>query len=183
MVRRQQHRPPRRDVLDAGDVEARIGKRQRSHERPQHVIRLEPQHTRHPRRPVPMLHRPAPRARDHVQRRVRVHRVRRADAREQRHVEDAVAAGVAVGKVHAVVVRPLVHGAQLAGAPDEALVQASGVAAVAGSRTPSRSGRRNRTPRRTGRSCRPAWSWTARAGDPRPGSRPGVGARTAPRAR
>ena len=54
----------------------------------------------------------------------------RADAREQRHVEDAVAAGVAVGEVDALVARPLPHRAQLARPPHEPLVQAAGVAAV-----------------------------------------------------
>jgi hypothetical protein len=53
-----------------------------------------------------------------------------AHARQQRHVEDAVAARVAVDQVDAVLLGPGAHSAQLARAPDEALVEPACVAAV-----------------------------------------------------
>ena len=68
----------------------------------------------------------------HGQRGIGVDGVGRADTGEQRHVEDAVAAGVAVGQVDPVLLGPGAHGAQLAGPPDEALVEAARVAAVLG---------------------------------------------------
>ena len=117
-------------MLQAGDVEAGVGERQLADERAEHVVRLEPHDAGDARGAVPVLHRPAPGRGDQGQRGIGVHGVRRADAGEQRHVEDAVAAGVAVGQVDPVLVGPGAHGAQLAGAPDEALVEAAGVAAV-----------------------------------------------------
>ena len=54
------------------------------------------------------------------------------DARQQRHVEDAVAAGVAVGQVDAVLIGPCPHRAQLPRPPDEALVETARVPAVLG---------------------------------------------------
>ena len=77
-----------------------------------------------------MLDRPTPGRRDHHEGRVGVHRVRRADAREQRDVENAVAAGVALAQIHGVVVGPPPDGAQLACAPHESLVEAARVAAL-----------------------------------------------------
>ena len=118
-------------MVDAADVEAGVGKGQRAHERAQHVVRLEAEEVGHTRGPVPVLHRPAPGRGDERERGVRVDRVRRAHAREERDVEDAVAAGVAVGQVDAVLTGPFPHCPQLARAPDEALVEAPGVAAVA----------------------------------------------------
>ncbi len=52
------------------------------------------------------------------------------DAREERDVEDAVAARMAVGQVDPVLVRPLADGAQLARPPHEALVETAGIAPV-----------------------------------------------------
>ena len=103
-----------------------------AHERAEQVVRLEPDDARDTRRPVPVLDRPAPRRGDDGERGVGIDGVRGADAREQRHVEDAVTAGVAVGQVDALVFAPLAHGAQLARPPDESLVEAAGVAAVLG---------------------------------------------------
>ena len=42
----QQDRPLRRDVIDAGEIEARVGERRRADERPQQVVGLEPHHAR-----------------------------------------------------------------------------------------------------------------------------------------
>ncbi len=66
------------------------------------------------------------------ERRIGVHRVGSAHTGEQRHVEDAVAAGVAVGQVDPLVVGPLAHGAQLSGPPHEPLVEPARVTAVLG---------------------------------------------------
>ena len=75
---------------------------------------------------------PAPGGGDDGERGIGVDGVGRAHAREERDVEDAVAARVAVGQVDVVVVGPLSHGAQLARPPHEPLVEAAGVAAVLG---------------------------------------------------
>ena len=72
VVRGQQHRTALRHVLDAGDVEARIGKGQLADERTEHVVRLEPDDAGDARRTVPVLDRPAPRRGDDGQRGIRV---------------------------------------------------------------------------------------------------------------
>ena len=113
-----------------GDVEARVGERRRPDERPQKVIRLEPDHTRHAGRPVPMLDGPAACGGDDGQRRVGVDGVREAHAGQQRYVEDAVAAGVAVVEIDGLLLAPGPHRLELAGAPHEAFVETSGVAPV-----------------------------------------------------
>ncbi len=128
MVGGQQDRPFRRDVLESRDVEARVGERRRPDERPQQVIRLEPDHTRHARRPVPMLNGPTACGGDDGQRRVRVDGVRESHAGEQRHVEHAVAAGMAVVGIDGLLLAPRPHGFELAGPPDEPVVEAPGVA-------------------------------------------------------
>ena len=107
-----------------------VGERELPDERAEHVVRLEPDHARDTGRTVPVLHRPAAGGGDEGQRRIGVDRVWRADAGQQRHVEDAVAAGMAVGQVDPVLLRPGPHGAQLARAPDEAFVEAPRVATV-----------------------------------------------------
>ena len=83
------------------DVEARVGEGRRADERPQQVVRLEAEHARDPggrsqcsigqRRAVAMT----------VSDGSGLTACGVADAGEQRRVEDAVAAGVAVGQVDA----------------------------------------------------------------------------------
>ena len=117
VVRRQQDRAACGHVVDTRDVEAGVRKRQLAHERAEQVVRLESDDARDAGWPVPVLHRPAPRRGHHREGRIGVHGVGRTDAREQRHVEDTVAAGVAVGEVDALGARPLPHRAELARPP------------------------------------------------------------------
>ena len=56
--------------------------------------------------------------------------MRGADTCEQRHVEDAVAARVAVSQIDLVLFGPGAHRTQLARPPDEAVIEAARVAAV-----------------------------------------------------
>ena len=110
----------------------RVGKGQLADERAEHVVRLEADDAGDALGPIPVLHGPTPGRGHHGQRGIGIDGVRRAHAGEQRHIEDAVTAGVAIGQVDPVLVGPGAHGAQLAGAPDESLVEPARVTAVLG---------------------------------------------------
>ena len=60
------------DVLDAGDVESRVGEAQLAYEGTEHVVRLESQHARDSWWPVPVLYGPAPGGGDDGERGIRV---------------------------------------------------------------------------------------------------------------
>ena len=73
---------------------------------------------------------PTPRRRDQGQARVGIDGERIADRGEQGRIEDAVAAGMALGQINVVILRPVPDCFELARPPDEALEQAAGVAPV-----------------------------------------------------
>ena len=159
-------------MLHAGDVEARVGERQLADERAKHVIRLEPDDARDARGAIPVLDRPTPRRGHDRQGGVGIDRVRRPDAGEQWHVEDAVAAGVAIGQVDRRAPRPTPARRAACPFPRRTLRRGDPCSGRPWSRRRWRSGRRSRWPPRRGRSCRRASSSRAPAGGPRPGRPP-----------
>ena len=183
MVGGQQDGATPGDVLHSADVKAGIGEPGGPHERTQHVVGLHAQQARHARWRVPVLNGPAPEGGDGRQRQVRVDGVRPTDAGQQRGVEDAVTAGVAVAQVDAFAVGPGPNRLQLARAPHEALVETPRVAAVPCLVGGGDDGVEAHGLRRRGRPCRPAWWWSAPTDGRRPGSRPDTAARRGPRAR
>ncbi len=123
-------RPARRDVLDAGELEARVGYELGPVERSEPLLQLAPRHLGDAGGDVEMANRPAPQPGEHGQLRIGVDGDGMADRGEQRSVEIAVGveeAGPQVDRVH---LRPLLSGLQLVTPPHEGPVERAGVLAV-----------------------------------------------------
>jgi len=131
VVGRQKDRTPGRHVLGPAHLEPGVGEGLGSDEGSQQVVGLEAEEGGDPGRAVPVLHRPPPGGGHGGQAQVRVDGVGVAHAGQERHVEQAVRAGMAGAQIHPVLPGPLPGRRQLAHAPHEPALQAAGVAAIA----------------------------------------------------